>query len=151
MKATILYGTETGNAEMLAEDLGKHLGIGSASIVNMADADVSIFDTPTLLVMVTSTYGEGELPSTARALHASVLQRKPSLAALRFAVFSLGDKGTYPQTFAHGGKVWAETLRHLGARQIGDIGFHDASGADLAEEVAMPWLDTIVAMVGDSA
>lgn len=151
MKATILYGTETGNAEMLAEDLGKHLGSGSASVVNMADADVSVFDTPTLLVMVTSTYGEGELPSSARSLHAALLQRKPVLTALRFAVFSLGDKGTYPETFAHGGRVWAETLRHLGAQQVGEIGIHDASGADLAEEVAMPWLDTIVAMVGKSA
>ncbi|HRJ69636.1 MAG TPA: flavodoxin domain-containing protein [Beijerinckiaceae bacterium] len=143
MKPLILYGTETGNAEMLAEDIASHLG--DAQLLNMSDATVAALTAAGLLIVVCSTYGEGELPSGARALHAAVEAARPDLSNLRFAAFSLGDKATYPDTFARGGAIWAETLSALGARQLGEIATHDAAGADLAEEIALPWIDDIMA------
>lgn len=143
MTTLILYGTETGNAEMLAEDIAKH--VGNARLLNMSDAGPDDLAAAAFAIVVSSTYGEGELPSGARGFHEAVAATKPDLSALRFAAFSLGDKATYPDTFARGGAIWAELLASLGARQVGDIAIHDAAGADLPEEVALPWIDAILA------
>ena len=63
----MLYGTETGNAEMLAEDIVAELEADHAvAAVNLADFDPSEFDTGTLYLMVCSTYGDGELPASAQ-------------------------------------------------------------------------------------
>ena len=143
MNLLVLYGTETGNAEMLAEDIAKHLG--KAALKTMAEASLADLAGATLAVIVSSTYGEGELPSGARAFHEAVLAQKPDLSHLRFAAFSLGDQATYPDTFARGGAIWAETLTALGATQLGETGTHDAAGADMPEDVALPWIDAILA------
>lgn len=143
MTLLVLYGTETGNAEMLAEDLAKHLG--GAALTNMASATLADLAGARIAVIVSSTYGEGELPSGARAFHEAVQAARPDLSHLRFAAFSLGDQATYPDTFARGGAIWAETLKALGATQLGDLATHDAAGADMPEEIALPWIDAILA------
>lgn len=142
MSIVVLYGTETGNAEMLAEDIAGRIG-GEA--VNMASTDVSVFSRAPFMLVVCSTYGEGELPSTARSLFEALEAQAPDLSALEFAAFSLGDKGTYPDTFARGGAIWAEGLGKRGARQVGALGQHDAASGDLPEEIAFPWVDQILA------
>lgn len=143
MSILVLYGTETGNAEMLAEDMAAHLG--NATLKPMAGALATDLAGVRFAVIISSTYGEGELPSGARPFHEAVTAARPDLSQLSFAAFSLGDQATYPDTFARGGAVWAETLTGLGARQIGPLGIHDASGADLAEDIALPWIDAILA------
>ena len=147
MKIKILYATETGNAEMLAEDIAKHLGkTHEVAITNVTAATPAMLADGALLVFISSTYGEGELPSTARPFHEALLAAKPDLAGVRFAVFGLGDQGTYPETFAFGVKHWADALTSLGAGQIGPKSVHDASGADLAEDIALPWIDDVLAL-----
>lgn len=146
MSLTILYGTETGTAEFLADDLADHHG--DAKVLNLATQTPTIFSAMPFLVIVTSTYGEGELPTATRQMHEDLEALKPDLSGLFFGVFSLGDQRTYPDTFANGGDVWAKTLVGLGAKQIGPVGKHDASGGDMPEEVAKPWLDAVLAEAG---
>lgn len=143
MSILILYGTETGNAEMLAEDMATHLG--SATLKNMADAAPDDLAAERFAVVISSTYGEGELPSGARAFYETLTRQRPDLSHITFAAFSLGDQATYPETFARGGAIWADLLEELGARRLGPLGVHDAAGADLAEDVALPWIDAILA------
>ncbi|WP_111357307.1 flavodoxin domain-containing protein, partial [Rhodoplanes elegans] len=144
MTIVILYGTETGNAEMLAEDLADRLSADHhVKVVAMDGAGPSVFDTDALFLIVTSTYGDGELPASAKPFHAALAAARPSLAGKRFAVFGLGDS-QYAETFNFGGRTFQELLESLGARAVAPRGLHDASGKELAEDVAGRWLDEVL-------
>ena len=142
MTIAILYGTETGNAEMLAEDLASHLG--GAPVTNLSDFDPADFDRGTLYLVVTSTYGDGELPASAKPFGARMAAGAPDLEGVQFAVFGMGDSA-YPETFNFGGKRIEEMMRAAGASLIGTRMTHDASGPDLAEDLCFPWAEAVIA------
>lgn len=148
MNIVILYGTETGNAEMLAEDMQSSLSAEhEVSIVDMQSAEVSVFDQPAdIFVIVSSTYGDGELPAGAKPFHAKLEAAKPDLSGKTFAVFGLGDT-QYSETFNFGGKHFEELLTKLGARMVGPRGTHDASGQDLAEDAALAWFEETLSVI----
>ena len=146
MKIAILYGTETGNAEMLAEDIAAHLSDHDASVTNLSDFDPSDFDAGTFYLIVTSTYGDGELPASAQPFAEKMAAQKPDLSGIRFAVFGMGDS-EYPETFNFGGKRMEELLGAAGAELVGARITHDASGSDMADDLAMPWADEVLGLV----
>lgn len=144
MKIAVLYGTETGNAEMLAEDIQSALDAEhDVTCANLADTDPADLDRQAFHVMVCSTYGEGDLPSSARPFAERLDAGAPDLSGLRFAIFGLGD-GEYADTFAHGSKKLAEKLRTLGAIQVGERLTHDAAGGEMPEDLALPWIADIL-------
>jgi MioC protein len=140
MPAHVLYGTETGNAEMLAEDIASHIGAG---VTNLADFDPADFDSGTLYLIVCSTYGDGELPASARPFAERMAAQTPDLSGLRFAVFGMGDS-EYPETFNFGGKRIEDLLTGAGAQMVGERVTHDASGPDMADDLALPWADALM-------
>lgn len=140
MTLAILYGTETGNAEMLAEDIAAHLG--GVAVTNLADFDPAEFAPGTLYLIVTSTYGDGELPASAKPFAEKIAAQAPDLTGLRFAVFGMGDSA-YPETFNFGGKHIEAMLTAAGAVMVGERLTHDASGPDMAEDLAFPWASAI--------
>lgn len=145
MKITILYGTETGNAEMLAEDIQADLEAAHEVVCeNLADADPGDFDPTRLYLLVCSTYGDGELPASAKPFAEAVESSQPDLSNVHFGIFGLGDS-EYDETFNHGPKRLAELMLARGARQIGERVAHDASGPDMAEDLALPWAEAVVA------
>lgn len=145
MDITVLYGTETGNAEMLAEDLQSHLeGSHTVEISNLSDFDPADFDTGRFYIVVCSTYGDGELPASAQPFAEAMESAKPDLAGIRFSIFGLGDS-EYDETFNHGSKRLEDLLTAQGATRIGERVTHDASGPDLAEDLATEWADLRVA------
>lgn len=146
MQIAILYGTETGNAEMLAEDIAAHLSDHGASVTNLSDFDPSDFDTGTFYLVVTSTYGDGELPASAQPFAEKMAAQTPDLTGIRFAVFGMGDS-EYPETFNFGGKRMEELLAGAGATLVGERITHDASGSDMADDLALPWADEVLGLV----
>lgn len=144
MQIALLYGTETGNAEMLAEDIAAHLSDHDASVTNLSDFDPADFDTDTFYIIVCSTYGDGELPASAQPFAEKMEAQKPSLDGIRFAVFGMGDS-EYPETFNFGGKRMEELLAGAGAELVGERVTHNASGDDMADDLALPWVDDILA------
>jgi MioC protein len=145
MKIAILYGTETGNAEMLAEDVAAHLaGAHEADVTNMADFDPADFDPAIFYIMVTSTYGDGELPASAQPFAAAMGAVRPDLSGVYFAVFGMGDS-EYQDTFNAGGRRIEELMRAQGAMLVGERITHDASGPDMADDLALPWAEGVVA------
>lgn len=146
MKIAILYGTETGNAEMLAEDIGDALDADhEVSCTNLSDFPVTDFDPATFYLIVCSTYGDGELPASAQPFAEALAAGPANLAGIHFAIFGLGDS-EYEETFNFGSKRLAELLTNHGAAQLGERPTHDASGADLAEDLALPWAKDAVAL-----
>jgi MioC protein len=136
----ILVGTMTGTAQLVAQEL--ELAFGDADIAIhttlMDGLDARIFDLPGIFLICTSTYGHGDVPDNAKALYADLISRKPDLSHVRYGVFALGDR-THVGTFCYGGKHFDEALSALGARRVGDVAEHDASGGTLAEDVVLEW------------
>lgn len=143
MKLVVLFGTETGNAELVAEDIVDALGgEAEASAHDMAGFDVAGLRPGALYVIVCSTYGDGELPNSAQPFFSALRERRPNLDGVRFAVFGLGD--SFYATYNQGSRILAEQFAKLGAQQVGEHGVHDASSGELPGDVALAWARSIV-------
>jgi MioC protein len=90
-------------------------------------------------LICTSTYGAGDVPDNATKLYASLLNEPKGLAHVRYGVIALGDHGSYPQTFANGGRRFDAALADLGAQRIGELFTHDASDGSMPETEGTAW------------
>jgi sulfite reductase (NADPH) flavoprotein alpha-component len=131
---TILYGSETGNARMLAKlthERARERGL-EARLVDMADYKPRELKEEKLLLVITSTHGEGDPPDRAVAFYEFLHGRKaPRLEQIRFAVLGLGDS-----TYAHFCKTGLDIdlrLADLGANRIHACGTLDVDFEDAGE------------------
>jgi MioC protein len=144
MKLTLLVGTMTGTAQLVAQELelawdgSGDAGEISVETLMMDGLDASVFAREGVFLIVTSTYGQGDVPDNARNLYENLKAKRPDLARVRYGVFGLGDR-TYAETFNFGGKRFDELLAELGAVRIGERVQHDASSGVLPEEMAVQW------------
>jgi MioC protein len=140
VRITILVGTMTGTAQLVAQELELAWDDGETQVETIAmDAlDASVFDRPGVFLICTSTYGQGDVPDNAKALYADLQAKRPNLAHVRYGVFGLGDR-TYAETFNFGGKRFDDILAELGAQRVGERVQHDASSGVLPEETAEEW------------
>jgi MioC protein len=142
---TILVGTMTGTAQLVAEDVRDALASKGHGIEirPMDGLDAGVFEAGRTYLLCSSTYGQGDVPDNAMKLYEDLQQRRPDLAGVRYGVFTLGDR-TYTQTFCHGGKRFDELLAELHAERIGEVMRHDASAGTIPEEVAVEWAEAWV-------
>src|SRR5437016_1343353 len=100
----ILFGTESGNAEGLSRRAAEAVAKAgfSPKIVDMMDFPGDRLASLRRLLVITSTYGNGDPPSNAEALYAYLMKRAGPLPDLCFTVCALGDT-TYDR-FAQCGK-----------------------------------------------
>lgn len=151
MKLHFLFGTETGNAEMICEDIIAELGSAyEMTMTNMGEVDPAALDAETFYVIVTSTYGNGDLPATAVPFADAIDEKKPDLSHVRFAIFGLGDM-VFAETFANGSKGLMDQLVAQGATMVGERGLHDASSLEMPEDLAIPWMQDILSQLQDQA
>lgn len=117
-EALILVGTETGNAEDVADELAAALeGVGvEAEIVDMEDVDPALLDGSRAVIICTATHGDGELPENSIELYERLEEERPDLIGVLFAVCALGDS-VYPD-FCEAGGIWSRLLRELGATEV---------------------------------
>lgn len=115
----VLVGTQTGTAEAIAEDLGRAASGYGVAVTTIGLDDVEVDRLPAMghVVVVTSTYGEGEMPDNAE-LFWETLQAStaPRLDGLKFSVLALGDSGY--DGFCQAGKLIDTRLEQLGAERI---------------------------------
>ena len=152
MKLTLLVGTMTGTAQLVAQELELAWDDGELSVETllMDKLDPSVFDREGVFLIVTSTYGQGDVPDNAKNLYDALKSRRPDLSRVRYGVFGLGDR-TYAETFNFGGKRFDELLSELGARRIGERVQHDASSGTLPEEMATQWGEGWLALAKEAA
>ena len=138
---TILVGTMTGTAQLVAQELELALDGDEANIktVLLDGKDATVFAGGGLFLLCTSTYGQGDVPDNARQLFDSLQSARPSLENVYFGLIALGDR-TYAETCCFGGKKFDALLSELGAKRIGEPLIHDASSGTLPEEIALEWV-----------
>lgn len=137
---SIWYGTESGNAEMAAEDLAAEFGVSAEQVRELRELPLDEIDIARLTVIVCSTHGEGELPTGAQIFAERLIpvSADAPLAGLRYLLMGLGDR-SYAETYSRGAEVLDELLQSAGARRIGEIGRHDASSWDDVSETTLAW------------
>ncbi|MCW1926009.1 flavodoxin domain-containing protein [Luteolibacter arcticus] len=116
---TILWGSQTGNAEGLAKKLVKTLKKGNfePEVFDMAAYDKGRLPQEKNLLVITSTYGDGEPPDNAAELYNWLLSdAPPRLEGVQFSVLALGDTN-YPD-FCKCGIDFDTRLAQLGASRL---------------------------------
>jgi sulfite reductase (NADPH) flavoprotein alpha-component len=116
---TILYATQTGTAESLAKKAAKAAGQRgfAPAILDVAVVSAESLQAHSNLLLITSTYGDGEPPDAAKPLHAALAAESgPALATLRYSVCSLGD--TNYTLFCQAGKDFDAYLEKRGATRV---------------------------------
>lgn len=118
---TLISASQTGNARRVAEALRDDLQAAQLNVklVNAGDYKFKQIAGEKLLVVVTSTQGEGEPPEEAVALHKFLFSKKaPKFDGTAFAVFGLGD--TSYEFFCQSGKDFDSKLAELGGERLLD-------------------------------
>ncbi len=126
MEIKILFGTETGNSEGLAGDAQKALSEQGfkAEAVDMQEVNAEKLKSYTNILIITSTWGDGEPPANAENLY-NELQTSSGvdLSHLNYAVFALGQ--SFYEHFCKTGKDFDEFLEKFGAKRISPIELSD--------------------------
>ncbi|MFT3944296.1 MAG: sulfite reductase flavoprotein subunit alpha [Ancrocorticia sp.] len=144
----VLYGTQTGNSADLAEQLvGALQGAGlGANATELDSAGFERLVSSSHVVVISSTYGEGEMPDNAELFWEALIDpAAPRLEHLKYSVLALGDSGY--DHFCQAGKDIDLRMEQLGARRLAarvdcDIEF---------EEPAEHWLAEITALLAAEA
>jgi sulfite reductase (NADPH) flavoprotein alpha-component len=116
---TIIYASESGNCEKLANDLAKAARKNGLkpTLIDMADLDLAELTKAKRLVFIAATWGEGEPPARAVRTNGELMgEGAPRLDGVEFGVLALGDTA-YAEFCAIGKKI-DERLAALGAKRV---------------------------------
>lgn len=145
-EVTILFGSQTGNAQGLAENAAKTLTERGFQVTVSAMSDFKPNQLKKLknLLIVVSTHGEGDPPDNALSFHEFLHGRRaPKLDDLRFSVLALGD--TSYEFFCQTGKEFDQRLGELGGTRL-----HPRVDCDLDyDEPAAAWLDGVISSLNE--
>jgi len=140
----ILYGSQTGQAQAIAESLQEDSIFQgfSCRLHQLKDCEENGFniDKVKLAIFICSTTGDGDLPDNAK-IFVDKLKKKEtnSLAKLRFALLGLGDSNY--STFCGGPKKLFEELKRCGCDPFIPVRFADDAGDQ--EEAVDEWIEDL--------
>lgn len=144
MKIHFLYGSQSGTAEILCDNLIDKVGDSfDCKVSSLDEVDATELDAETFYVLVSATFGSGQVPDSAQSFLEALEERKPDLSHIRFAIFGLGDR-SFGETFNNGSQLLMTQMLACNAQMVGVRGLHDASSEELPQNVAGPWLAGIL-------
>ena len=146
-EVTILYGSQTGNAQGLAKKAAAKLEEQNfqVSVLSMNDFKPNNLKKVKNLLILVSTHGEGDPPDNALSFHEFLHGRRaPKLEDLHFSVLSLGDSSY--EFFCETGKQFDQRLEELGGTRL-----YPRFDCDLDfDEPAAEWLDGVVSSLSEA-
>ncbi len=144
---TVVYGSQTGNAKRIAENLATGLSAEHLPmrLLSAADYPHRELANERFLVVVISTHGDGDPPDDARSFLDFIGSRRaPALPQLSYAILALGDS-SYPQ-FCAVGKQLGARLHALGAKPWTPVQEADVDIAKVAE----PWHKQVLRLAAEN-
>jgi sulfite reductase (NADPH) flavoprotein alpha-component len=117
----IIYASESGNCEKLANDLAKAVRKNGLkpTLIDMADLELAQLGSAKRLVFIAATWGEGDPPARAVRAYGELMgDGAPRLDGVEFGVLALGDTA-YVEFCAIGKKI-DEQLAALGGKRVVD-------------------------------
>ena len=138
---TVLYGSQTGNGQAVAEALAATAQSNgfAVRIDSLSSYKPSALKRESLIALVVSTHGEGDPPDDAELFHEYLLSDKaPRLTGLRYSVLALGDSSyvNYCQT----GREFDQRLDELGAERLTALVECDLN----YDQAAQAWADGLL-------
>jgi len=118
---TIYFGSQTGNAEELSSKtakLAKKYNL-SAKVVDLGDIKPEDFTSSKRVFIITSTWGEGEMPDNSESIWTATCESNPNLSGVNFSICAIGD--TSYDEFCKAGLDWDEKFKQLGANRVHNI------------------------------
>lgn len=143
---TVLFGSQTGNSEKLAEAFYSKLKSAgfNATLQSMGSYKTRQLKSEQFLFVIVSTQGEGDPPDSAQLFYEFVQNKKaPKLNALQFSVLALGDSSY--EYFCKIGQDFDSRLEALGGQR-----FSPRTDCDVDyEETAETWFDGLLKKLND--
>ncbi|MGJ7922048.1 assimilatory sulfite reductase (NADPH) flavoprotein subunit [Neobacillus sp. LXY-4] len=140
-EVTILFGSQTGNAQGLAKKTAKTLEVNGFQVIisSMGDFKPNNLKKVQNLLIVVSTHGEGEPPDNALSFHEFLHgKRAPKLDHFHYSVLALGDSSY--EFFCQTGKEFDQRLEELGGTRL-----YPRFDCDLDfDEPAAEWLQGVL-------
>lgn len=140
----VLYASQTGNAQSIAESLFAHLQSRTITAEIQSTLAISVKELVnySAILLVAATHGEGEPPDDAIDFYEALtskklLSRGPFLKDIGFAVIGLGDSSY--EFFCQTAKDFAQCFTNLGAQELSDIVLCDID----YEQPAAQWIERI--------
>jgi sulfite reductase alpha subunit-like flavoprotein len=143
----VVYGSQTGTAQDVAEDIGRQAGRYwiDAHVLPMDAVGASELRSHRHMVLVMSTTGQGDTPDNMKATYRGILRKAlpPSfLSETRFAIFGLGDT-SYAKYNAVARRLWVR-LQQLGAQPLlPECGLGDDQAVLGYDQALEPWLKAL--------
>ena len=131
---TILYGSQSGNSEMIALDASKLAKEHELLpyVASMADITVDELKKTERLLLIVSTFGEGDMPDAAEPLWTALAEADNTLLSqTHYAVLALGDSSY--EHFCQAGVNWDNRLAELGAMRLQDVVKSDVDYTDVSD------------------
>ncbi|MBL0590898.1 MULTISPECIES: assimilatory sulfite reductase (NADPH) flavoprotein subunit [Aeromonas] len=149
---TILYGSQTGNAKGVSTAIKAQAEARGlpVTLASMADYKPKQLKKESHLLVVVSTYGEGEPPESAVDLFEQLKKGKiGKLDGLKFAVLGLGDSSY--EFFCQTGKDFDNFLATAGAERIYELASLDVDYQDAAKSWGEQALNAIATTLSTGA
>lgn len=142
-KIVIIYGSSTGTTQAVAEAIASKLGIKDVyDVATITNAQVEPYD---VLVLGTSTWGEGELQDD--WLDGIKTLKSVRLNGKDVAFFGCGDSMAYSDTFCNGMHLLKEELEGTGCNFVGGI---SAEGYTFSDSTSVENGEFIGAAIDDN-
>jgi len=136
----IFFGSQTGNAEDLANQTKKIADKNGldATVFDMDGFSASNLSNHKRILIITSTWGEGEMPDNAADLWDETCENNPSLSGVNYSICAIGD--TDYDEFCQAGIDWDIKFQELGATKVTELQKCDVD----FEPEWQTWVDKVI-------
>ncbi|WP_133408519.1 FMN-binding protein MioC [Parashewanella tropica] len=136
-KIEVIVGTTMGGAEYVSDELIALLE--EHEVTQHLEPNLDEIPQNGIWLLVSSTHGAGELPDNIQPFAQQLVDQKPDLSQVKFAICAIGDSSY--DTFCQGPETLIQSFQQLGAASFVDKIQIDVLDENLPEDTAIAWLE----------